>query len=129
MNNDLLKKTCDAKVKELEILLNDLKAQHSQLLFERVKERTKQDVIAFVKEVITQSADEDEQTFYQHMIDTLLRAVYATNNGYTVWLCFDDNTPPPTLDDNKKIAELIKDFLKEKGVKHGGSAPNTFGGG
>ena len=62
------------------------------------------------------------------MIDTLLRAVFAANNGYTVWLCFDDNTQPPTLDDLKKIEELTKDFLKEKGVKPIGSTPNTCGG-
>ena len=128
LKNEMLQKNCDTKIKELETLLNDLKAQHTQLLFERGKERTKQDVIAFVKEVITQSAEQDEQEFYQHMIDALLRAVFAKNNGYTVWLCFDDDTPPPTLDDLRKVEEITKDFLKKKGVKPNGSTPNTYGG-
>ncbi len=128
IKNDLLMKNCDTKIKELEILLNDLKAQHTQLLFERGKERTKQDVIAFVKEVITKSAEQDEQEFYQQMIDTLLKAVYASNNGYTVWLCFDDDTPFPTLDDVKKIAELTNDFIKKGAKPNEGSTPDTCGG-
>jgi hypothetical protein len=49
------------------------------------------------------------------MTDTLLKAVYASNNGYTVWLCFDDDTPFPTLDDTKKIADRInKGLYKSK---------------
>lgn len=59
------------------------------------------------------------------MLDALLKAVYADNNGYTVWLCFDNDTPPPTLDDNKKLTELTKAFLNGESVKPDGSTPNT----
>ena len=77
----MLKKNCDTKIKELEILLNDLKSQHTQLIFEWGKEKTKDDVVSFVKNIITQSQKQDEQEFYQQMIDTLFVVVYAQNDG------------------------------------------------
>jgi hypothetical protein len=100
------------------------------MLFARLSLNSEQNGNHFVKEVITQSADQDEQEFYGQMIDTLLKAVYASNNGYTVWLCFDDDTPFPTLDDTKKIAELTRDFIKAKGAKPlASSTPDIYGNG
>ena len=64
---------------------------------------------------------------YRH---PLLQAVYAANNGYTVWLCFDDDTPPPTLDGLKRVNELTKDFLKRQkksAESYASSTPNTCG--
>ena len=103
---------------------DDLVKQYNQLIYEQRKQKTKDDVINFVNEIVTNSADQDDETFYQDMIDTLVRVVYCIDGeDYIAWLNFDDEIEPPTL------KETLDEFYKLKDAQPTGSAPVAVGGG
>ena len=121
MNNDILKKNCDAKTKELSILADDLKKERTKMLLEQGSTITKEKVISFVKRVLTKREDETEQEFHERLVDVLVKAVHSDNDKLIVWFYFDfgTNFTPPNKDD---IDEAIKN------AEYNGSAPDIVGG-
>ncbi|MDR1917366.1 MAG: recombinase family protein [Christensenellaceae bacterium] len=114
LENDLLIRNCTTKIDELKILINDLKTQRTQLLFEQGVQITKADMIDFVRDKLTRHGDtrersecvsakpENDKEFFQLVVDTLVKAVYVYDDKIIVWFCIDGGKDP-------KIPTDIKD--------------------
>ena len=69
---------------ELEILLNDLSLQKTQIELERGLKITKQHILAFV--AILLAGDENDKEYQRKIIDNLISMVYIYNHHYVVYL-------------------------------------------
>lgn len=52
MRSEMLKKSCQTKIDEYAVLLEDLKKQQNTLVFEQGLQTTKQDIVAFIQKFL-----------------------------------------------------------------------------
>ena len=124
MQNDILKQNCDKKIKELQILIDDLKKQRTQLLFEQGRKPSKQDMLDFIEYSLDRTTYESDQEYYQQICDYLIKAVYVRDEKMIVWFIFDGKKGElPTQDE---ITDYMNNRTNSQQVVNG-SAPNTFG--
>ena len=103
MRSDTLKKSCQTKIDDLTILIDDLKNQQIQLQFEQGMQTTKQDIILFVERfvrpMVQDCADSDEEKKLR-LIDGLINSVYVYDEKIVVWFTIDSGKKAPLIDKN-----------------------------
>ena len=73
--NALLRQNIENKMREYEVLLQDLERQREQILAERGKQITRADVYAFVAELI--KGDPNDKVYQKQLIDNIIAMVYV----------------------------------------------------
>lgn len=82
-NNNLLQKTIETKMNELEKYLDDLYFQQAQLELERGYRITKKDLLDFIAELI--KGDKNDKDYQQKIIDNLVSQVFVSDDKTIVY--------------------------------------------
>ena len=85
----LLRANIEKQIADYEVLLNDLALQKAKLEIERGAKLTKQDILAFVAEIIKKLPDDKERQ--QKIVDALLKKVYLYDNRFVCLFGFTDS--------------------------------------
>lgn len=93
--NALLRKNIENKMREHEILLQDLQRQREQILAERGKQITRADIYTFVAELI--KGDPDDKVYQKQLIDNIVSVVYVYDDCVIPYL---------TIGNDKSIEQL-----------------------
>ncbi|MDR1940622.1 MAG: hypothetical protein LBQ40_07545 [Clostridiales bacterium] len=81
-NGELLRKGIETKMKEIEILLNDLETQKAELELERGLELKKEHIVAFLTNI--SHFDPKDITVQQDIIENLVAKVFIMKDGEIV---------------------------------------------
>ena len=130
MKNDILKKSCDTKIIELNTFLDDLKRERAKLLLEQSIPATRKEIIAFLQEVLVKNENENEQDYHKRLVESVVRCVYVWDDMFVIWFNILDNIDYdlPSHTKSREIAEQTGTIIaNKKGTES--SAPDTSGGG
>ncbi|MCL2755499.1 MAG: recombinase family protein [Firmicutes bacterium] len=131
MKSDTLKKSCQVKIDELTILINDLTEQKIQITFENGIQATAQDIINFINDYITPQELESDLDFQKRLYDDLVSACYIYDDRIVVWLSIDGNGGGNKITIDKETTDnAINSIGNEKGTLAvlDGLARTLFGG-
>ena len=106
--NDLLRENIERKMHEVEILINDLTASKAQILLERGKRITKQQIIDFVNMLI--KGDLNDKEYQKRLIDNLVYKVFVYDDKIITYLVFgnDKELKEISLADNDKTYSALR---------------------
>ena len=119
MRSEALKKSCQTKIDDLTILIEDLQKQQIQLQFEQGMQTTKQDIISFVhgfiRPMVEGYAERDEEK-EMRFIDGLINSVYVYNEKIVVWFTLDYKKAPKIDKETTDEATKTPDLAVSSGV-------------
>ena len=98
----LLKQRIEKRMQECEVLLADLEKVKAQLILERGKKLTEQDIISFVNIIL--QGDINDIEFRRRIIDNLVYKVYASDNNLYIYF---------NIKGGNEIEEITFDDVKE----------------
>lgn len=104
----LLRAGIEKKMQDFETLLADLQAQKSQIELERGRQVTKQQILAFVAELI--KGEPTDKEYQRKIIDNLVFMVYVYDNEIITYLnfCVDKTIERVRLDETNAAIESLK---------------------
>ena len=109
--SEMLKANIEKQIMDYEIILKDLSVQKAELELERGKQATKEDMTAFVTELI--KGDPNDKAFRKQLIDILVSKVFIYNDKIAVFFKFSDGSEIVTIDYNEDFMNKVAEFIKE----------------
>ena len=119
----LLRAGIEKKMQDFETLLADLQAQKSQIELERGRQVTKQQILAFVAELI--KGEPTDKEYQRKIIDNLVFMVYVYDNEIITYLnfCVDKTIERVRLDETNAAIESLKNVQTLSPLLHHPKAP------
>ena len=90
--NNLFIESCDKRMKELAVLLDDLKEQHLKLEIERGDIPTQQKIFSFVEKFI--DGNVKDKAYQKRVIQNLVNSVYVYDDRTVIYFSFNNNNAP-----------------------------------
>lgn len=117
----LLRAGIEKKMQDYETLLADLQAQKSQIELERGRQVTKQQILAFVAELI--KGEPTDKEYQRKIIDNLVFMVYVYDNEIVTYLNFgvDKAIERVRLDETNAAIEGLKNVQTLSPLLHQGA--------
>lgn len=105
--SSLLQNTIEKKMKEFEILLDDLHFQHAKLELEQGYKFAKQDILDFIGELLI--GDKNDKKYQQKVIDNLVSKVFVSDDNTVVYLNIKggEKTEAISLEDTKEAIKAV----------------------
>ncbi len=117
----LLRSGIEKKMTEYETLLADLQAQKSQIELERGRRVTKQQILAFIAELL--KGDPNDKEYQRQIIDNLVFMVYAYDDDRVKTINYlnfgvDKSIEKVRLDETNEVLERLKEVQTLSPIVH-----------